>query len=118
MSTTVTTRELKKMIDNDERFIMVNILDNDAYEQEHISGSINIPLGDIEKEALDLVDTDEKVVVYGFGPGSTAVREAAEKLASLGYREVIRYEGGMKEWTTEGLATEGTAIDRQRKAMS
>lgn len=118
MLTTISTKELKKMIDNDERFIMVNILDNDAYEEEHISGSINIPLGDIEKEALDLVDTDEKIVIYGFGPGSAAVREAAEKLASLGYGEVIRYEGGIKEWTTEGLATEGSAIDRQRKAVS
>ena len=118
MLKTITTKELKKMIDSDERFIMVNILDNDAYEQEHISGSINIALADIEDEALDLIDKDEKVVVYGFGPGSTAVAEAARKLASLGYLEVIRYEGGMKEWATEGLATEGAAIDRQRKAMS
>lgn len=118
MSRVITTRELKRMMDTDERFVLVNVLDYGAYEQEHICGSINIPLGDIEKDAREILDKGEQVVVYGSEPGSVVTSQAAEKLASLGYRDVARYEGGMLEWTVKGLCTEGAVIERQKRAAS
>lgn len=118
MSMIVNTRELKSMMDTDERFVLVNILENGAYEEEHICGSINIPLGDIDTDAPGLLDKGEKVVIYGTGPGSETPVKAAEKFTALGYRDVLLYEGGMTEWATEGLCTEGTVIDRQRRVAS
>lgn len=118
MSRVITTRELKKMMDTDERFVLVNVLDYGAYEQEHICGSINVPLADIEKNAREILDKDEQVVVYGSEPGCVETTQAAEKLASLGFRDVVRYEGGMLEWTVSGLCTEGAVIERQKRAAS
>jgi len=118
MSMIINTRELKRMMDTDERFVLVNVLENGTYEEEHICGSINIPLGDIEREAAEIIDKGEKVIVYGTGPGSETPVKAARKFTELGYRDVILYEGGMSEWTTEGLCTEGAVIDRQKRAVS
>lgn len=118
MSMIINTRELKRMMDTDERFVLVNVLENGTYEEEHICGSINIPLGDIEREAAEIIDKSEKVIVYGTGLGSETPVKAARKFTELGYRDVVLYEGGMSEWATEGLCTEGAVIDRQRRAVS
>lgn len=119
MARLITTGEIMRMIDEDERFVLVNVLKNSDYEEEHICGSINIPLEDIEKQAPEVLgDMEEKIIAYCAGPECTASEEAAEKLTALGYKEILRYKGGMEEWTTEGHCTEGAAIDRQRKAVS
>lgn len=118
MAKTISTKEIKRAMDKDERFILVNVLDNAVYEEEHICGSINIPVAAIEIDAPELLGKDERVIVYCGGPQCLASQDAADKLVSLGYRDVTRYRGGMEEWTKAGYCTEGAAIERRKRAAS
>jgi rhodanese-related sulfurtransferase len=45
---------------------------------------------------------DSAIVVYCAGPHCSASREAAEKLAELGYSGVAAFEGGLAQWKQAG----------------
>ncbi len=109
MSRIITTRGLKAMMDVKERFVLVNVLDPEVYEDEHICGSINIPFMEIEYKAPGFLKKDETIIVHCTGPACTASETIADKLAQMGYTDVIRYKGGMEEWKKAGYCLEGMA---------
>ncbi len=45
---------------------------------------------------------DEPIVTYCGGVNCPSSKQAAEKLASLGYTNVLAFEGGLQEWTEAG----------------
>ena len=45
-------------------------------------------------------------MTYCAGPSCTASRDAAEKLVTLGFTRVSRYEGGLEDWAKAGLPFE------------
>lgn len=105
----IKTEELKKMIDSGESFVIVNVLDAEDYDLEHICGSINIPVAKVSEEAPKVINKFEKVIVHCSGPSCKASAAAAEKLDKLGYSDVMRYEGGIEEWKAAGYCLEGEA---------
>lgn len=107
MSRSISRDELKGMMDSGESFVLVNVLDNEDYENEHICGSINIPVEYIEDDAKDLIGKDETVIVHCYSPGCEAGKEAADILENLGYKDVRTFEGGIEEWKNAGYCLEG-----------
>lgn len=105
----ITRDELKEMMDSGESFVLINVLDPEDFEQEHICGSINIPAGAIGREALNILGKDDTIVVYCTNTKCTASANAADKLDSLGFSDVWRYEGGVEDWKAGGLCVEGEA---------
>lgn len=106
MFTTINLRELKNLMDYEEPFVLVNVLDKESFENERICGSINIPLTGIQ-DAIHRIKRDETVVVHCSGPECTASEAAAEELVKLGFKDVRRFQGGLKEWKFAGLCLEG-----------
>lgn len=106
---TILRDELKKMIDRDEDFTLVDVLSSRHFEEEHIKGAINCPADEIEGNAKTLFNENDKIVVYCSGYGCTASHEAARKLVELGYKNVWRFEGGINEWKKAGYPLEGRA---------
>jgi rhodanese-related sulfurtransferase len=47
---------------------VVEVLPRDEYDDEHLPGAINIPLGRIDEEALRRLDRSRPVVVYCYDP--------------------------------------------------
>jgi rhodanese-related sulfurtransferase len=47
---------------------VVEVLPRDEYEDEHLPGAINIPLGRIDEEAPSRLDRSRPVVVYCYDP--------------------------------------------------
>lgn len=99
--------ELKGMMDAGESFVLVNVLGRHDFEQEHICGSINMPLEEIGAEALKLINKDETVILYCGGPACAASSIAGEKLSKLGYKDIWKFEGGMEAWKEAGYCLEG-----------
>ncbi len=108
--------EIKGMMDRAEKFVIVNVLDEESYREEHICGSINIPVEKIGKEAVDRVKKNETVVVHCSGPACKASESAANKLNELGYKDVRRFEGGMEDWKKANYCVEGEAYAGVRVA--
>jgi rhodanese-related sulfurtransferase len=43
---------------------LVEVLPREEYEEEHLPGAINIPIGRIDKEARERLDPNRPVIVY------------------------------------------------------
>lgn len=104
--TEITTEELVELKNNDEDFVLIGVLGEDYFDEEHIPGAINIPYEDIAAEALDRFDKDQMLVVYCKNTACTASPEAAEKLDKIGFKQVYDYDVGLEGWKDAGHETE------------
>jgi rhodanese-related sulfurtransferase len=63
----ITTEALKQKIDAKEEMCLVNVLPAIVHDERHIPGSINIPIGEIEKSDKLPTDKNTPVVFYCMG---------------------------------------------------
>ena len=106
---TLDTEQLKNLMESAEEFVLINVLSEEAFENNHIPGSINIPVegpGFTDDVVTEVVDQDQRIVVYCADEDCPASAEAAEKLESAGYTNVYDYEGGMAAWQDDGNLVE------------
>lgn len=104
----ITRDELTNMVSSGQKFKLVDVLDKEHYEKEHIQGAISLPLNEIEKKAEKVLKKDEMIVVYCASFDCQASTSAAEKLLSLGYKNVLDYKGGLKDYRAANLPLEGS----------
>lgn len=102
---TIKRDELKEKLDNNE-VKLVDVLNEEDYNQEHIKGAINIPLERIGTEAKDKFNKDDQIVVYCSNFDCSASPAAAKKLDGLGFKNVFDYQGGKKDWKDAVLPME------------
>ena len=105
----ITREELKEMMDGGESFVLINVLEPEDFENEHICGSINLPAATIARDAVDFLNRNDTLVLYCSNTACTASSLAAEKLDSIGYNDIWRYEGGIEDWKAAGYCVEGMA---------
>lgn len=87
--------------DSRKGFALVNVLGRDAFEEERIPGSINIPKGreeDFEKR----FDHGKEIILYCASPSCDASPKVAAELTRRGFRRVVDYEAGMSDWKEAG----------------
>ncbi len=97
----ITTDQLKRMFDRREDFVLVNVLDEEQFNREHIPGSKNVPVGDEDfTRKMEQVTggRDRTVVVYCASSECDASPKAAKKLERVGFTNVYDYEAGMRGW--------------------
>ncbi len=101
---TVTTSELRTLLDKSENVTLVNTLGAESFEKTNIPGAINVPLDDddfvarVEKQAGG---KDKPVVVYCASQQCNSSEKAAEKLEDAGFTAITDYAGGFKAWQEE-----------------
>ena len=105
---TITRNELKRMNEQaHEDFVLINVLPRQAFEEEHIRTSVNVPVTDddfagvIERIAGG---KDRKIVVYCASFDCDASAKAARKLDKAGFTRVYDYEGGTQDWNQQKQA--------------
>lgn len=109
---TITTEQLRQWRARREDFLLINVLAADAFQKQHIPGSINIPADDDQftrKVHQKLGSKDRKVVVYCTSKECTASPRAAKKLDKDGFSNVYDYEVGMTGWAAANLPVERAA---------
>ena len=84
------------MIQNEEDFVLVDVREEDEYNDGHIPGAILIPLGTIETDFESIVSSKEKEIVVYCRSGRRS-KEAYEKIVRLGYENVFDL-GGIIDW--------------------
>lgn len=91
----VTPAELKKMIDADEDFQLIDIREEHEVDIASIGGQL-IPMGDV-MDNLDKISRDKKVVLYcRSGKRSAAVAQALE--VQQGFKNIHNLKGGILGW--------------------
>ena len=112
--TTISAIQLRRMIDGNEAFELINVLPETDFQKEHIPGSMNIPVADSDfvSRVEDRVggDKNHKIVVYCASTQCDASSKAAGKLEKAGFSNILRYEAGMQGWKDAGYAIESGAM--------
>jgi len=95
----ISPEEAYKRLESEEDIILLDVRSQGEYEEQHIPGSILIPVNELEKRAeAELTDKDADIIVYCASGKRSA--SAANILAGLGYSKVYNM-GGIMDWPYE-----------------
>ena len=95
---TILPNELKRMIDADRDFTLLDVREEWEYKLAHIEGAVSIPLGELPRRFGELSSVDEVVVYCHHGMRSL---DAAYLLQQLGFKSVLSVVGGIDRWARE-----------------
>ncbi|MGL6338296.1 MAG: rhodanese-like domain-containing protein [Waterburya sp.] len=96
--------DLKVALEAKENVIVIDARSPQAYEKEHIPGSINIPHRQMSQQSTTHLDRSALVVIYCDGIGCNASTKGALAMTKLGFR-VKELMGGLDWWKRDGHPT-------------
>lgn len=103
---TIDAEELKQIMNQEDDWVVLDVLPSDKYREEHIPGAINVPLKEdgsfVERVNETVDDPSQKIIVYCADPDCELSPEAARRLEREGFPEVLDFEGGIEEWKQAG----------------
>ena len=95
----ISQEEAREIMENEDGYLIVDVRRQDEYDAGHILGAILIPNEEILTERPpQLPDLDQVLLVYC--RSGRRSKEAAQKLADMGYTHVYEF-GGIIDWTGE-----------------
>lgn len=87
------------LMESEQDYIILDVRTYDEYDEGHIPGAVCIPNQIIDEEPLpELEDMDQLILVYC--RSGRRSKDAAEKLAAIGYTNVVEF-GGILSWNGE-----------------
>ncbi len=95
----ISMEEAVMMMQQEQNYIILDVRRADEYAAGHIPNAINVANEDIgSKEIPALPDRDQLIMVYC--RSGRRSKEASEKLAALGYTNIVEF-GGILDWKGE-----------------
>ena len=95
----------KRMMEADDGHVIVDVRRQDEYDAGHIPGAVLIPNESIvDERPSELPDLEQVILIYCRSGNRS--KQAAQKLADLGYRNIYEF-GGITTWTGEIVRPEG-----------
>jgi len=91
--------DLAARLDAREPLQLVDVRTRHEWAQDHIAGSINIPITELKHRAAQLDPEKPTVAVCLTGHRSIV---AVRLLTKMGFREVVQVSGGMRRWRSLG----------------
>ncbi len=93
---TISSKEAQQMIEEHKDALILDVRTAAEYESGHIPNAINLSNEDIQAGKVDsLKDKSQLIMVYCRSGNRS--RQAAQKLAELGYTNVVDF-GGIQSW--------------------
>ena len=95
----VTTEEAVNIMQTEENYVILDVRTAQEFASGHIPGAVLLPNETIGTEDIPLLpDKDQLILVYCRSGNRS--KQAAEKLAQLGYTNIVEF-GGINSWTGE-----------------
>jgi len=99
-----TVADVKRRMDSDEKFLLVDVREDNEWEKGHVPGAVHMGRGVIERDIETQVpETSTKMILYCGGGFRSAL--VADNLQKMGYKNVESMDGGWKGWVAAGLPT-------------
>ena len=96
--------DVKRRMDAGEKFLLVDVREDNEWANGHIPGAVHMGRGIIERDIeLQVPDTSTKLVLYCGGGFRSAL--VADNVQKMGYTNVESMDGGWREWVGSGLPT-------------
>lgn len=100
--TQISMNEAVAMMEEEKDYIILDVRTQEEFSEKHIPNAINIPNETIGNcPILELPMKNQLIFVYCRSGNRS--KQAAEKLAALGYKNVYEF-GGINEWTGETVS--------------
>ena len=93
---------------NPDKYMLIDVRSASVYQSAHAQGAVSIPIENLFDEHYILPRTGKQIALI-----CTTGRLAAigyGYLENWGFRNLIHIQGGMVNWTTEGLPVEGSNV--------
>ncbi len=100
-----TVDEIKRRLDRGDKFVLVDVREDNEWTADHLPGAVHLGKGIIERDIEKTVpDTNTELVLYCGGGFRSAL--AADNLQKMGYKNVISMDGGVRGWREKGYPME------------
>jgi len=97
---TITAKDLKNMMDNDENIFVVDVREPNEYEIVSIPGATLIPKGEfISGAALEKLPQDKRIVLHCKSGARSA--EALAVVKDAGFSDAVHVGGGVLAWVSQ-----------------
>jgi len=94
--------DVKRRMDNCEKFLLVDVREDNEWEKGHVPGAVHMGRGVIERDIeIKVPETATKMILYCGGGFRSAL--VADNLQKMGYTNVESMDGGWRGWVGAGL---------------
>ncbi len=111
MTNSMVPKELDSLLRSGGKVNIIDVRTPAEFRDVHLKGAWNIPLHDLDPDALRQRFAEEPILVICQKGGRG--RQACERLSAAGFPSVVNVEGG-----TEACVAAGLPVDRGQPAMS
>lgn len=87
----------------EEKVIVIDVREQEEYNEEHIAGSQLYPLSSFEEDLI--LNPEGKILVFHCRSGMRSHRACQSFLESFPNQEAYNLEGGILAWKTAGYPT-------------
>ena len=96
--------DVKLRMDSGEKFLLVDVREDNEWEKGHLPGAVHMGRGVIERDIETKVpEASTKMILYCGGGFRSAL--VADNLQKMGYTNVESMDGGWRGWVEAGLPT-------------
>jgi len=96
--------DVKRRMDSGEKFLLVDVREDNEWEKGHVPGAVHMGRGVIERDIETQVpETSAKMILYCGGGFRSAL--VADNLQKMGDTNVESMDGGWRGWVAAGLPT-------------
>ena len=96
----ITAAEAKEMIDELDGEIILDVREQEEYDEKHIPDAVLLPVGMIDEDTAEAVIPEKDTVVLVYCRSGNRSKTASQTLAELGYTQVYEF-GGIRDWPYE-----------------
>lgn len=101
---TITVEDLHKLAETDNRFLLLDVREEDEFEEYHAPISRLLPLSRLmEGPGLDEIKAAKDEPVYIICRSGRRSATACEILHTHGYQKTVNVLGGMEAWVRAGF---------------
>jgi len=94
--------DVKRRMENGEKFLLVDVREDNEWEKGHVPGAVHMGKGVIERDIeVQVPEATTKMILYCGGGFRSAL--VAENLQKMGYINVESMDGGWRGWVAAGL---------------
>ena len=93
--------EVKQKLDRGEKFLLVDVREDNEWAKDHLPGAVHLGRGIIERDIEERVpDLNAPMIFYCGGGFRSAM--VADNLQKMGYTNVLSMDGGVRGWREKG----------------
>jgi len=100
-----TMPELKKKLDANEEFHLIDVREDHEWAAGHIPGAIHLSKGIIERD-IERTIPDREAEIHLYCGGGYRSALVADNLQKMGYKNVVSVDGGWRAWNAAGFPVE------------